>query len=303
MKIAITGASGLIGRSLTTSLANDGHQVVPVVRRPTSGATESIEWNPAAGTIEAAKFEGVDAVVHLAGAGIGDKRWSESYKREILESRTKGTALLANTLASLDAPPSVMVSGSAIGFYGDTGNNAVDESAPAGNDFLANVCVEWEAATAPAVDSGIRVPFLRTGIVLTADGGALAKMLPLFRFRLGGRMGSGKQWWSWISMADEIGAIRWLIDHDISGPVNATAPAPVTNKEFTKALGEAMHRPTLAPVPSFGPKLLLGPELADALLFTSTRVTPGALSASGYAFAHPTIDVALRYVLTSKATA
>lgn len=303
MKIAITGASGLIGRSLATSLTNDGHQVVPVVRRPTSGAAESIEWNPANGTIEAAKFEGVDAVVHLAGAGIGDKRWSDSYKREILESRTKGTALLASTLASLTTPPSVMVSGSAIGYYGDTGDTAVDETAPAGNDFLAKVCVDWEAAAAPAIEAGIRVPFLRTGIVLTADGGALAKMLPLFRFGLGGRMGSGKQWWSWISMADEIGAIRWLIDHDISGPVNATAPSPVTNREFTKALGEAMHRPTLAPVPSFGPKLLLGGELADALLFTSTRVLPSVLEDSGYSFAHPTIEAGLKDVLTSKAAA
>lgn len=303
MKIAITGASGLIGRSLTSSLINDGHQVVPVVRRPASGADESIEWNPANGTIEATKFEGVDAVVHLAGAGIGDKRWSDSYKREILESRTKGTALLASTLASLDIPPSVMVSGSAIGYYGDTGDTAVDETAPAGNDFLAKVCVDWEAAAAPAIEAGIRVPFLRTGIVLTTDGGALAKMLPLFRFGLGGRMGSGKQWWSWISMADEIGAIRWLIDHDISGPVNATAPSPVTNREFTKALGEAMHRPTLAPVPSFGPKLLLGGELADALLFTSTRVLPSVLEDSGYSFAHPTIEAGLKDVLTSKAAA
>jgi len=303
VKIAITGASGLIGRSLTSSLINDGHQVVPVVRRPASGADESIEWNPANGTIEATKFEGVDAVVHLAGAGIGDKRWSDSYKREILESRTKGTALLASTLASLDIPPSVMVSGSAIGYYGDTGDTAVDETAPAGNDFLAKVCVDWEAAAAPAIEAGIRVPFLRTGIVLTTDGGALAKMLPLFRFGLGGRMGSGKQWWSWISMADEIGAIRWLIDHDISGPVNATAPSPVTNREFTKALGEAMHRPTLAPVPSFGPKLLLGGELADALLFTSTRVLPSVLEDSGYSFAHPTIEAGLKDVLTSKAAA
>ncbi len=303
MKIAITGASGLIGRALTTSLIAEGHQVIPVIRRPNPATPDAIEWNPAAGTIEASKFEGVDGVVHLAGAGIGDKRWSESYKREILESRTKGTDLLARTLASLAAPPSVLVSGSAIGFYGDTADAAVDETAPAGNDFLAKVCVDWEAAAAPAAAAGIRVPFLRTGIVLTADGGALAKMLPLFRFGLGGRMGSGKQWWSWISMADEVGAIRWLLDHDISGPVNATAPTPVTNSQFTKALGEAMHRPTLAPVPSFGPKLLLGAELADALLFTSTRVVPGVLEASGYPFAHPTIDTALRDVLTSKAAA
>jgi len=303
VKIAITGASGLIGRALTTSLIAEGHQVIPVIRRPNPATPNAIEWNPAAGTIQASKFEGVDGVVHLAGAGIGDKRWSESYKREILESRTKGTELLARTLASLAAPPSVLVSGSAIGFYGDTGDAAVDESAPAGDDFLAKVCVDWEAAAAPAAAAGIRVPFLRTGIVLTADGGALAKMLPLFRFGLGGRMGSGKQWWSWISMADEVGAIRWLLDHDISGPVNATAPTPVTNSQFTKALGEAMHRPTLAPVPSFGPKLLLGAELADALLFTSTRVVPGVLEASGYPFAHPTIDTALRDVLTSKAAA
>ena len=303
MKIAITGASGLIGRALTTSLVADGHQVIPVVRRPNSATPDAIEWNPAAGTIEASKFEGVDGVVHLAGAGIGDKRWSESYKREILESRTKGTELLARTLVSLSAPPSVMVSGSAIGFYGDTGDTAVDETAPAGDDFLAKVCVDWEAAAAPATEAGIRVPFLRTGIVLTTDGGALAKMLPLFRFGLGGRMGSGKQWWSWISMADEIGAIRWLLDHDTSGPINATAPSPVTNSQFTKALGEAMHRPTFAPVPSFGPKLLLGAELADALLFTSARVVPRALEASGYSFAHPTIDTALRDVLTSKAAA
>lgn len=303
MKIAITGASGLIGRALSSSLRSSGHTVVPVVRRPVTDGSAVITWNPATGTIDAAGFEGIDAVVHLAGAGIGDKRWSESYKREILESRTKGTDLLARTLASLDSPPSVMVSGSAIGFYGDTGDDAVDESAPAGKDFLATVCVEWEEAAAPAVEAGIRVPFLRTGIVLSRDGGALAKMLPLFRFGLGGRMGSGRQWWSWISMDDEIGAIRWLLDHDISGPVDATAPNPVTNRDFTKALGAAMHRPTCAPVPSFGPKILLGSELADALLFTSARVIPGVLSSSGYQFLHPTIDRALEAVLTDRPAA
>ena len=299
MKIAITGATGLIGRALSASLAADGHQVVPVVRRPTPSAPDSIQWDPATGTIETAKFEGIDGVVHLAGAGIGDRRWTDDYKREILESRTKGTALLAETLVSLDAPPKVMVSGSAIGYYGDTGENAVDESAPAGSDFLATVCVDWEAAAQPAIDAGLRVPLLRTGIVLTDDGGALAKMLPLFRIGLGGRMGSGKQWWSWISLTDEIRAIRWLLDHDISGPVNATAPTPVTNRDFTKALGQAMHRPTLAPVPSFGPKLLLGSELADALLFTSARVLPTVLTTSGFEFTNPTIESALRDVLTA----
>ena len=303
MKIAITGASGLIGRALSASLTDDGHEVIPVVRRPSSSDSAAILWNPATGTIEGAKFEGIDGVVHLAGAGIGDKRWSESYKREILESRTKGTALLAETLAGLSQPPKVLVSGSAIGYYGDTGDTSVDETAPAAHDFLATVCVEWEAAAKPAIDAGIRVPFLRTGIVLTKNGGALAKMLPLFRFGLGGRMGSGSQWWSWISMADEIGAIRWLLDHDISGPVNATAPEPVTNRVFTKALGEALHRPSLAPVPSFGPKLLLGPELADALLFTSARVVPNVLTASGYTFANPTIESALQNVLTQSTAA
>ncbi|MEX1216912.1 MAG: TIGR01777 family oxidoreductase [Acidimicrobiales bacterium] len=298
MKIAITGASGLIGQALSASLAADGHQVVPVVRSTTSASAEVIEWNPASGTIETEKFEGIDGVVHLAGAGIGDHRWSESYKREILESRTMGTALLATALASLDAPPSVLVSGSAIGFYGDTGTTAVDESAPAATDFLASVCVEWEAAAAPAAAAGIRVPFLRTGIVLSAKGGALAKMLPLFRFGLGGRMGSGAQYWSWISMTDEVRAIQWLLTNDIRGPVNATAPTPVTNKEFTAALGAAMHRPTFAPVPAFGPKLLLGAELADALLFTSTRVLPAALESSGFTFTHPTIEKALTDVLT-----
>ena len=303
MKIAITGASGLIGRELSASLTADGHTVIPVVRRPVQQGTEAIVWNPATGSIEAEKFEGVDGVVHLAGAGIGDKRWSDAYKREILESRTKGTHLLATTLAGLAQPPKVLVSGSAIGYYGDTGDDAVDESAPAGDDFLARVCVEWEAAAAPAVEAGLRVPFLRTGIVLTPRGGALAKMLPLFRFGLGGRMGSGRQWWSWISMADEISAIRWLLDHDISGPVNATAPEPATNQTFTKTLGEVLHRPTIAPVPSFGPKLLLGPELADALLFTSARVVPNALTASGFTFANPTLEGALRDVLNKPAAA
>lgn len=303
MKIAITGATGLIGRALSSSLVADGHEVVPVVRKPSSANPNAIEWNPQAGTIEAAKFESVDGVVHLAGAGIGDRRWSDAYKREILESRTRGTELLARTLTSLDTPPSVMVSGSAIGYYGDTGDTAVDESAPAADDFLAKVCVDWEAAATPAIDAGIRVPFLRTGIVLSTDGGALAKMLPLFRFGLGGKMGSGRQWWSWISMADEVAAIRWLLEHDIHGPVNATAPNPVTNEDFTKALGSAMHRPTFAAVPSFGPKLLLGSELADALLFTSARVLPAALSASGFTFAHPTIGDALADVLSSPVAA
>lgn len=303
MKIAITGASGLIGSALSRSLTADGHTVVPVVRRPVGPSETAIGWDPRAGTIDAAGFVGVDGVVHLAGAGIGDHRWNDAYKREVLESRTKGTELLTRTLASLDTPPAVLVSGSAIGIYGDTGDTAVSEDAPHARDFLASVCTEWEAAAAPAVEAGIRTAFLRTGIVLSPDGGALAKLLPLFRFGLGGRMGSGRQWWSWISLADEIGVIRWLLDNEVSGPVNATAPAPVTNAEMTRTLGSVLHRPTLLPVPSFGPKLLLGGELADALLFTSQRVLPGVLEQHGYQFQHPTLDVALRALLGRPAAA
>jgi uncharacterized protein (TIGR01777 family) len=303
VKIAITGATGLIGSALSRSLTADGHVVVPVVRRPVAADEAAVRWDPSAGTIDAAILEGVDAVVHLAGAGIGDKRWSESYKRQIVESRTRGTDLIARTIASLDQRPSVMVSGSAIGFYGDTGDIPVDESAPAGHDFLASACVEWEAASSPASDAGIRVPLLRTGIVLTRDGGALAKLLPLFRFGLGGRMGSGRQWMSWISLADEIGVIRWLLDNDVSGAVNATAPEPVTNRELTKTLGRAMHRPTFLPVPRFGPRLLLGGELADALLFTSACVLPRVLTERGFTFQHPTIDDAFAALLARPSAA
>jgi len=297
MKIAVTGSTGLIGSALSRSLTADGHDVVPVVRRAVRPDEVAVRWDPIAGTIDAGPLEGLDGVVHLAGAGIGDKRWSDDYKRTILESRTRGTDLLARTLAALDAPPPVLVSGSAIGIYGDTGDTAVDESADPAADFLADVCVQWEAAAEPAAAAGIRVAFLRTGIVLSPDGGALAKLLPLFKLGLGGRMGSGRQWWSWISLADEVGAIRWLLGNDVAGPVNATAPNPVTNSELTKTLATVLHRPSILPVPSFGPKLLLGGELADALLFTSSRVTPGVLSGHGFAFAHPDLEGALRDLL------
>ncbi|MBU3701797.1 MAG: TIGR01777 family protein [Acidimicrobiia bacterium] len=297
MQIAITGATGLIGTSLGRALRAEGHEVVPIVRRPVADGERAVRWDPAAGTIDAAALEGIDAVVHLAGAGIGDHRWTEDYRREILDSRVRGTELLAGALAGLERRPSVLVSGSAIGFYGDTGDTAVDESAPAGDGFLADVCVGWEGATALAADAGIRVALLRTGIVLDRSGGALRKMLPLFRIGAGGRMGSGRQWWSWITIDDEVAAIRWLLAHEVSGPVNAVAPAPVTNKDFTVALARAMHRPAVFPVPAFGPRVLLGRELADALLFTSQRVLPTVLSASGFTFSHSTIDAALAAVL------
>ncbi|CAB4322886.1 MAG: TIGR01777 family protein [Actinobacteria bacterium] len=302
-RIAITGASGLIGSALSAALRADGDTVVPLVRREVRQGETAVRWDPAAGTIDAAALEGVDAVVHLAGAGIGDRRWTDSYKREVLESRTKGTDLLARTLAGLETPPSVMVSGSAIGIYGETGESEVDESAPHARDFLASVCTQWEAAAAPAVEAGIRVPFLRTGIVLSPDGGALAKLLPLFKLGAGGRMGSGRQWWSWISLADELAVIRWLLDNEVSGPVNATAPEPVTNAQMTKTLGSVLHRPTLFPVPAFGPKLLLGSELAQALLFTSQRVVPKVLTDHNFSFAHPTLESALRAMLGRPAAA
>ena len=297
MDIAITGASGLIGTALRASLEADGHRVVPVVRRPVGDGERAVRWDPAAGTIDRAGLEGLDAVVHLAGAGIGDKRWSDDRKREILESRSKGTALLADALAGLERKPPVLVSGSAIGYYGDRGDEVLTEQSTPGDIFLSEVCVAWEEAAAPAIEAGIRVPFARTGIVLATQGGALAKTLPLFKLGLGGKMGSGRQWWSWISLADEVAALRFLIDHDVTGPVNLTAPEPATNAHFTKVLGHVLGRPTVLPVPAFGPRLLLGAELADQLLFASQRVEPTVLEAAGFTFAHPDLDTALRAVL------
>lgn len=299
MDVAITGSTGMIGTALRRSLEADGHTVIPVVRRPAQAGERVVEWNPAIGTIDAAGLEGLDAVVHLAGEGIGEKRWTETQKRVILESRTRGTVLLTEALASLTSPPPVLLSGSAIGFYGDRGDEQLTEASGPGEPdmFLTDVVTAWEAAAQPAVDAGIRVAFIRTGIVLTKEGGALPQLLPLFKLFLGGKMGSGKQWMSWISIDDEIGAIRWLLDHDLSGPVNLVAPNAVTNAEFSKVLGEVLHRPSFLPVPAFGPRLLKGGELADELLFASQRVAPEVLSASGFAFEHPTLDVALRAVL------
>jgi len=292
MRVIISGASGLIGTALGASLRSDGHEVVVLVRRP-AGAGE-IQWDPAQGVLAADVLDGADAVVHLAGAGIGDHRWTDAYKQELIDSRVKTTTLLATTIAASANPPKVLLSGSAIGIYGASDGRDLDESSPAGTGFLADLCVQWEAAAAPAAVAGVRVAHLRTGIVLTPKGGALKKMLPLFTLFAGGKFGKGTQWQSWISLADEVGAIRHLLTHDVRGPVNLTAPAPVTNSEFTKVLGSVLHRPTLLPVPRFGPALLLGAELADALLYTGQKVLPGALQASGYAFQHTTLGAALR---------
>lgn len=296
MKIAITGASGLIGAALRGSLVAAGHTPISVVR--TAPKPDEIGWDIAAGTIEADKLRGVDAVVHLAGAGIGDERWSDERKRVILESRTQGTALLARAMADAgDDGPKILLSGSAIGYYGNRGDEVLTEHSAPGEGFLAEVCIAWEAAAQPAIDAGIRTAFLRTGIVQSADGGALAKSLTPFKLGVGGRFGSGDQWWSWISIDDHIGAVRHLLDRDISGPVNLTAPNPVTNRDYTKALGRELGRPTLFPIPKFGPRLLLGGELAESLLYEGQRVIPTVLTDTMFRFRHQTIEECLAAVL------
>jgi len=296
MKILITGSTGLIGSALKTALVEKGHQPISAVRR-SPRRNDEVQWDPVSGTMSPEAFAGVDAVVHLAGAGIGDKRWSESYRREILESRVKGTELLSRTMASLDVRPRAFLSGSAIGWYGDRGDEILDETSPTGEGFLADVCRQWEAGTDAAEAAGIRTVHLRTGIVLSPEGGALKKQLPLFKLGLGGRFGNGRQWQSWISMTDEVNAIVHLLDSTLVGPVNLTAPNPVTNAEFARVLGSVLSRPAIMPVPSFGPRLLLGGELADALLFTGQRVLPHKLVQDGFTFAHSTLDIALRALL------
>ena len=296
MKIVVSGASGLIGTQLVAKLSGSGHEVIRLVRRsPKSG---EIQWNPKSGTLDAAALEGADAVIHLSGAGIGDKRWTDGYRKEILDSRTTTTALLATTMASLSRKPSVFLSGSAIGIYGTRNDEQLTEVSTHGTGFLADVCEQWEAAAKPAVDAGIRTVYLRTGIVLTPKGGALKKLLPLFKLGVGGKFGNGKQWQSWISIDDEIGAIEHLLTANVSGAVNLTAPNPVTNAEFTKVLASVLKRPAIVPVPTFAPKILLGGELADALLFTGQRVIPAALNASGYMFKHTTLESAFRSLLS-----
>jgi len=296
VEIAITGSHGLIGSALIPSLTADGHQVRRIVR--SSGRGDDIGWDIEGGTMDAAGLEGIDAVVHLAGEGIGDKRWTAAYKRRVLESRTRSTTLLAETLAGLSAPPAVVVSGSAVGYYGDRADEVLTEASAPGTIFLSQVCTAWEAATAAAEQAGIRVAHIRTGPVLAANGGLLTPIGRLFRFGLGGRLGDGRQWLAWISLADEVGAIRFLIDHEVAGPVNLTAPAPVTNREFTAVLGRVLHRPTFMAVPKVAPRLLLGRERADQLLFVSQRALPTILEREGFEFQHPELEPTLRALLT-----
>jgi len=285
-RIAVTGASGLIGSALVGHLKSQGHTVQRLVRRPAI-SSEEISWDPIAGTVDMDALAGVDAVIHLAGAGVSDKRWSKKYKSEILNSRLLGTTTIAKAVAIVK--PQVFISASAIGWYGESGNRSVVESDRAGDDFLAAVCREWEAAADLAGD--VRTVKLRTGLVLDPTGGALGKMLPLFRFGLGGKLGNGKQWWSWITLHDQIRAITFLLENKVSGPVNVTSPNPVTNSEFTAGLARAMHRPALFPVPAIALKITLGGFSSEIL--GSKKVIPQALTEAGFEFDYPHISSAL----------
>jgi uncharacterized protein (TIGR01777 family) len=301
--VLVSGAHGLIGSALIPRLRADGHRVVRLVRGAPEGS-DDVRWDPEAGRIDAAGIEGVDAVVHLAGAGIGDKKWTPARKQLILESRTQGTDLLARTLAGLTRPPRVLLSGSAVGYYGNRGAEELTEASAPGDDFPARVCVAWETATTPAEEAGIRVVHLRTGIVLAAHGGALQRMLLPFKLGLGGRMGSGEQYMSWIALDDHVGAMRHLLTADsVSGAANLSAPNPATNAEFTRALGAALHRPTALPTPLLPLKAVYGAELVEHLLVNGQRVLPRVLEQSGYEFAHPELDDALRAVLAAPAAA
>jgi uncharacterized protein (TIGR01777 family) len=301
MRVAITGSTGLIGSALTRSLLLDGHQVLRLTRNSSASAvpsdgSESASWDPKAQTVQPGALEGVEAVVHLAGAGIGDKRWNDAYKRELRDSRILGTQTIARAVAELDAKPRVLVSGSAVGYYGDTGDRVVEENTPAGTDFLSKLCVEWEDAAAPAAAAGIRVVHPRTGLVVSDKGGAWAKLFPLFRVGLGGQLGSGNQYWPFISLADHIAALRFAIDNeDVVGPLNFSAPEPLTNREITKAMGRAMHRPTIAAVPEFALKIVVG-EFTSGIT-GSCRAVPAALLKAGFVFEYPTIERSLETVL------
>lgn len=297
MRIAITGSSGLIGTALRSSLEADGHEVVPIVRTP--GRAGTVQWDPSTGAIDRAGLEGLDGVVHLAGEGIASGPWTAKQRARIHDSRQAGTTLLATTLATCADRPAVLLSGSAIGYYGDRGAERLTERSAAGSDFLAQICIDWEAATSAAEAVGIRVAHLRTGIVLDAHGGALAKQLPIFKLGLGGTAGAGTQWMSWISLADEVRAIRFALEDDrVTGPINLTAPTPVTNAEFTKALGAAVHRPTFLTIPRAVRRAPLGVgDLASSLLFSSARVEPAGLLAAGFRFDHPELEPALASLL------
>ena len=286
-RIAVTGASGLIGSALVGYLKSEGHTVQRLVRRATI-APDEIRWDPKTGFVDIEALRGVDAVIHLAGVGVGDKRWTKRYKSEILNSRLLGTTTIANAVA--EVKPQIFISASAIGWYGDSGNRAVVETDSVGQDFLAAVCREWESAADLAGD--VRTVKLRTGLVLDPTGGALGRMLPLFRFGLGGKLGSGKQWWSWITLHDVVRAIVFTLEKKVAGPVNLTSPNPVTNQEFTSALARALKRPALFPAPAIALKIALGGFSSEVL--GSKKVMPNALTDAGFNWDYPHISTALQ---------
>jgi uncharacterized protein (TIGR01777 family) len=305
MRVAVTGASGLIGSALVPHLRAEGHEVSRLVRGSTA-ARDEVRWDPATGFVDLAALEGTDAVVHLAGAGVGDHRWTTAYKAEIRSSRVRGTDTIARAMAQLDRRPDVLVSGSAIGFYGDTGDRVVDETAPRGSTFLAGVVGDWEAAADPAREAGIRVAHPRTGLVLggptriwrgRSPSLSLGLLWPIFSLGVGGRLGSGRQWWSYISLRDQVRALTYLLEH-LEGPVNLTAPNPATNAEVTKELGALLNRPTALPVPAAVLKAVLG-EFSSEIL-GSIRVHPTRLLEAGFTFEDPTIAEALAWVKSTR---
>lgn len=296
MNIAITGASGLVGNPLAAQLRTLGHVVRKVIRGNV-GSSSEIAWNPESGTIEIDAMQGVDVLFHLAGENIAGKRWSKAVKQKIRDSRVKATRLLCQSLAKMPRKPATLICASAIGFYGDQGDMILDESAACGSGFLPEVCREWEEATAPAREAGIRVVNVRIGIVLSEKGGALAKMLPPFKMGAGGILGNGKQYMSWISLDDLVSVLIYCMENSaLSGVVNATTPNPVTNHEFTKTLGKVLRRPTIFPLPTFMARLLFG-EMADALLLASARVVPAKLQAAGFVFQDKELPICLERIL------
>jgi uncharacterized protein (TIGR01777 family) len=298
--VAVTGSTGLVGAALTVALARGGHRVVRLVRSGTATQApgeHTVRWDPGRGTIDAAGLEGVDAVVHLAGESIASGRWTAAKRRRIRDSRVGATRVLAEALARLERPPATLVAASAVGYYGDRGDEVLREESAPGGGFLADVCREWEAAAAPAARRGLRVVHMRIGMVLAATGGALAALLPPFRLGLGGPVGSGRQWMSWISLDDLVRAIlHALATASLAGPINAVAPAPVTNREFARTLGRVLRRPAVLPLPAVAARLLLG-RMADELLLASARVVPARLEAAGFTFGDATLERALRRLL------
>ena len=300
MRVLVTGSSGLIGSALVRRLRDEGHDVVRLVRGAPSGADE-VRWDPAGGTVDLAALGAagpIDGIVHLAGEGIGEKRWSPAQKQKILDSRVQGTRLIAETAAALDPAPKVFVCGSAVGYYGLRGDEVLTEESTSGSGFLADVVRQWEAAAAPASDAGVRSVLLRTGIVLAPKGGAFGKLLPLLKLGLGGKLGAGDQWWSWISLEDEVRLIvHALTDEAMAGPVNATAPQPATNAELVKVAAKVLGRPAVLPVPKFALSIVMGGELTEEVILAGQRALPKVAEARGFTFSHPDVEGALRAML------